>query len=290
MNAPTNYYTRLLGEASASGLSRFRESPLTYLDWTQNPTDNPTPPMREGTAFHMAIHEPERFARTYIEIPVMALRSREDKEEFLMEVFRVTGVPLIFEGENAEDLRSKVVRELKKTGAQVLTSESLATLRGMARSLNMGQHAEPRSIVARGKKEVEFRWKDGDSGLQCKARLDSWDAELGILSDLKRTAAITARGFRREVLTRGYHFQMAFYRRALREAGESPKYCCFTCGCPTGPLYPWALYDLPEEVLDACDEQLSRDLLSLAECVSKNDWPSLNGGKATTLDIRSEYI
>jgi hypothetical protein len=290
MNAPINYYTRVLGEASATGLSKFRVSPLDYQEWTVGDEIDPTECMREGTMFHMAIHEPERFARSYVEIPVMALRSKQDKLDFLGAVFNATDVALEFDGEDAETLRSKVAREVAKTGVQVMTTENLATLRGMARSLNRPQHNEPRGIIARGKKELEFRWKDKVSGLQCKARLDSWDDELGILSDLKRTMGITRSAFRREILNRGYHFQLAFYRRALRETGADPRYCCFTCGSPTGPLHHWAVYDLPEETLDACDTRITEDLVRLAECVNKNDWPSINDGKATTIDIRPEYI
>lgn len=298
MNAPINYYTRVLGEASATGLSKLRTSPLDYYEWTFGDEIDPTECMREGTMFHMAIHEPEKFARSYVEIPVMALRSEADKIAFLKAVASETGaracdpsvVTIDIKKTSADDLRLFAAREVAKAGPQVMTSENLATLRGMAKSLNRPQHNEPRSIIARGKKELELRWKDSISGLQCKARIDSWDEELGILSDLKRTMGITSRAFRREILNRGYHFQLAFYRRALREAGADPKYCCFTCGSPMGPLHHWAVYDLPEETLDACDTQITEDLVRLAECLAKNEWPSLNGGKATTIDIRPEYI
>jgi hypothetical protein len=246
----------------------------------------------------MSQHEPERFAKTYIEIPSMPLRSEDDKLQFLAQSCIATGVRSLdpynidfdLKKTKADELRDFVAREVAKSGSQVLDSESLHTLRSMAKSLNIPQHAEPRSIVARGAKELEIRWTDSISGIECKSRIDSWDESLGILSDLKRTAAITRSAFRREVLNRDYHYQLAFYRRALRSRGEEPKYSCFVCGCPTGPIFPWAIYDLPEEVLDACDAKITCQLIDLAECVNKNNWPSLNGGRAATLDINPDYV
>jgi exodeoxyribonuclease VIII len=245
--------------------------------------------MREGTAFHMALHEPERFAREYVEIPNMPLRSKDNRRDFLNTIFDLTDVSVVDNGYDADGLREHVVREVRKAGSNVLTSESIATLRAMARSLNMECHKFARSLVASGKKEWEIRWKDADSGLECKALLDSYNEDIGALTDLKRTDSITKRSFRYKVIDMGYDYQMSWYRRALRSKGIDPRYCGFVCGCPTRPN-PWAVYDIPVERLDWCDNQHSMYLLSMAECLAKNEWPSINNGEPTTLEIRTEQL
>lgn len=282
----TNYHRRILGEANAGGLKEFREYPLKYYDWATGPDRDKTGPMREGTAFHMALHEPERFARTYITIPNLPLRSKDNRVAFLNEVFAITGVPVIDNGGDADSLRLSVAEQVAATGSQIITRESLATLTAMVDSLNHKAHTIPRGFVIGGKKEVELRWKDPDSGVQCKALIDSWDAGIGALTDLKRTDQIREWDFKREVVQRGYDFQIAWYRRALRAHDEDPRYCGFVCGSPTRP-HPWAVYEVPEERLDYCDEQHGMHLLALAECMATNTWPTINNGEPVTLQIRN---
>lgn len=288
MNAPIAYYTRTLGEASASALFEFRVSPNDYLEWATGKDRIETPSMHEGSAFHCALHEPDVFARRYSEIPNLPLRSAKDREAFLNCIFDVTGVALDDPGGNADSLRLFANRELKLRGSYVLTSESLKTLREMIDSLNKPCHKLARNLAAQGQKELEFRWIDATSGIHCKARIDSWDEQNGVLSDLKRTVAITRRKFKYAVLDHDYHYQEAFYRRALREAGADVKYACFVCGSPEGPVHPWAVYDIPEEAIAECDARISMDLMRLAECIAKNNWPSLNNGEPVTLDIYPE--
>ena len=162
MNAPVTYYANKIGEASATGLSKFRMSPLEYLEWAKGIETEPTGAMREGTAFHMSQHEPERFRKTYITIPCMPLRSEEDKLDFLSACHNETGIKSLdpnniafdLKKKKADDLRDFVCGEVAKIWRQVLESDSLETLRGMAASLNTSQHAIARGIVSRGKKEL----------------------------------------------------------------------------------------------------------------------------------------
>ena len=290
VNAAVNpYYARVLGEASASALKEFRISPLQYLDWCNDGGKDETPAMHEGTAFHMALHEPERFACQYVEIPNMPLRSKSDREAFLNCIHDTTGVAIADPGCKSDDLRLFVNVEVAKTGAYLLTHESLTTLRGMVESLNRPCHKLPRSVAAQGVKELELRWIDPDSGISCKARIDSWEEESGLLSDLKRTDSISMWAFKRAVYQYEYHYQNAFYRRAIRAAGGDVKYSCFVCGCPKPRVYPWAIYDIPVEVLDECDERISMDLLCLAECLATNNWPTVNNGEPVTLPMTTGH-
>lgn len=61
------------------------------------------------------------------------------------------------------------------------------------------------------------------------------------------------------------------------------------CGCPAAPFH-WAVYDLPDDALDACDERISENLVSLAECIAKREFTTINNGKVMTLNIKASHI
>lgn len=282
-----SYHVRVLGEASSSALKEFRQSEIQYLDWITNGGKLTTTPMRLGTAFHMALHEPDKFARKYVTLPDMSLNSKAAKQEFLDRNYDLIGLSRQWDGEGADKLRETTARDLAASGVFVLTEKELHTLRAMIASLNMPCHALARGLVARGEKEKVLRWKDADSGVQCKALIDSWDQPIGVLSDLKRTTAITERACRYQAIDNGYDFQLTFYRRALKEHGLEVKRSYLVCGCPEPP-YLWAVYDIPEERMEWCDERISEDLIRLAECVATNTWQTINRGEPRTLQIRTE--
>lgn len=284
------YHSRVLGVFSNSARKEFVVSPFQYLDWAQNGGTEETQAMHEGTAFHMALHEPEKFAKRYVVLPDMPLTSKERKQEFLDRTLGdLLGVQVTANGEKAEDLRKSVAAQLSASKIFLLTELELATMRAMITSLNLPCHSLARSIVARGVKEREIRWTDAETGVQCKAKIDSWDGPNGVESDLKRTALITRSEFKRSAGNNGYHFQRAFYRRGLRALGEDVKYQCLTCAQPSRPFH-WAVYDIPEDVVEACDAKISEDLVRFAECLSKNEWPTINNGQPVTLAMNAEYI
>lgn len=291
MNAPIDtYHIRELGIVSNTALTKFRESPLAYYDWITGEEQEPTEAMHDGTAFHCALLEPEKFAKRYVTIPDMPLRSKDDKQAFLDATLgEILGIQATANGEKADELRGMVAARLAQSGVHLMAASDLDLMRRMVASLNMPCHRVQRALVARGKKEHVIRWKDRETQLQCKAKIDSWDEATGIESDLKRTVKITERQFRYACLDHDYHFQRAFYRRGLRELGEDPKYQCFVAAYPMRPFY-WASYDLPAEVIEACDAEISSVLRRFAECLSKNEWPTINNGEPRTLDIRAEYI
>lgn len=289
-NSDRSYYAKALGEASNSAMRRFRISPEDYLDYMTGDDKPSTPPMRVGTALHMALHEPERFSSRYMVIPGMPLRSKDNRRDFLNCVHDITGIPVVDNGADADGLRDHVHATLASSGIWILTDKELTDIRGMVASLNKPCNAMARGIVSRGQKELELRWTDPESGIKCKALLDSWDAENRLLSDVKRTESISEREFRNSCYGFGYHHQLAFYRRGLRANGFDVDYSCFTCGSPVGRVYPWAIYDFEPEVLDACDDRMSRDLDALTKCLATNNWPPLNGGEPRTVHMNVEYI
>lgn len=280
-----SYHDKEYGVASSTSMREFRKSGMHYLDWFENDTDQ-TDSTREGSAIHMAFHEPARFAELYRTIPDMALRSHDDKRAFC----EMCGVAADgYEKAKAEELRECVAKSWLARGVRVLPEDSLRTIRRCAESLNLECHERARALVSGGQKEVEFHWVDRETGVKCKALIDSWDPLRGILSDLKRTVNITKGAFFREVKNRELYYQMAFYRRALIEHGESPRAAAWSVVSPERP-YPWAVYEIEIPDLAYVNDVISRDLRRFADCISSGKWPSINNGEPVTVNLNLDYI
>lgn len=290
-----DYYVRKADEATNTGLSRFRESPLAYIDWVNSYDEDETDAQHDGTAFHCAMLEPDKFSKTYVAIPDVALNRKGSKQQLVDLVQNTVGFELkhcvVPDSLPAEELRTTIRSELRAHGVEVVTDEWLATTRCMVQSLNESHHRMQRNLIVRGVKERVIHWVDQESGMKCKARIDSWDDELGIESDMKRTEKITERAFRFACLDREklYLFQRAFYRRGLRALGEQVSWQPFVCAQPSRPFY-WTCYTVPEDVLDACNRRISEDLIKLAECINKNNWTTIHGGEPVELRISAEMI
>lgn len=284
------YYTRILGEASNSGLKEFRISPLSYLEWCNGANKPTTKPMRDGTAFHLALHKPDEFARTYYVLPKTILNSLTRKQVFADSTLgELAGIGyLVSKDEDAETLRDNVSRILGERGIFVIERPELDTMHQMIDSLNKPCHAQARALVLRGSKELELRWADEESGISCKALLDSWDDPIRVESDLKRTTNITVGEMSRDTRNRGYDFQRAWYRRALVANGHEVHAQFLVCGCPEPP-YLWAVYSVPEDRIQRCDEILSENLRELRRCIDTNEWSTINNGAAVELQMRANW-
>ena len=276
------YYDHKIGEANAGGLKAFRDSPLEYIHYIQG-AKKATRAMSEGRVFHLALQEPEEFARTCRVMPEMPLRSKDDKTAFLA-TCGVDGDP----SQKADDLRDHVSQVWALTGVVSVSEQWLATMRAMCDSLNMPQHAEQRTLVVRGKKELELYWADRETGIQCKARVDSWDEETGIVSDLKRTESIGEWEFRRELRNRGYIYQGAWYMRALRESGYDPRTFAFCCASPVAP-HCWASYECDPADLRIADDRHQETLRRLRDCLEANSWQSRNDGETRIISLEGKF-
>jgi len=291
MSESLSYYTRVLGEASNTGLGKFRSSPLEYYEWSLGADKRSTKPMRSGTAFHLALHKPDEFERKYIVLPKMSLNSIAKKQDFadatLGELINLDYS--VSADESADGLRETVARILSERDIFVLEQPDLDTMHRMIESLNKPCHTLAQTIVSRGTKELELRWADQATGIACKALLDSWDGEPGYMveSDLKRTVKITRRAMSYDARDRGYDHQRAWYRRALREHGLEPTLQFLVCGCPEPP-YLWAVYQVPEARICYCYDQHTDELARLRQCLDTNTWNTINYGEAVELNMRNE--
>lgn len=123
------------------------------------------------------------------------------------------------------------------------------------------------------KTEVTCLFRDNVNQLDLKARLDLYNETLGILGDLKTTRNASPEGFAAEIFKNGYHFQAAFYRRALRYFNK-PVTDYILWAVENKPPYCAAAYRLLDEVLDLGDKQVEEYLKKYKECKDSGYWPA----------------
>jgi hypothetical protein len=128
-----------------------------------------------------------------------------------------------------------------------------------------------RMLSGRGESELTLVWRDYETGLLCKARMDFIRRDLLLFVDLKTTTDLSA--FTRVIGRYGYHRQMAHYQTgwAVLNGGElltpwivAAEKCNPYC-VMSAPLDDEAVYE--------GDRQRRRLMELLLSCRESNHWP-----------------
>jgi len=238
--------------ASVSALKDLAHAPALFAWHREHPPEE-TAAMRLGTAFHMAILEPERFETTYQPKP-------------------------------PGDGRTKAVREaclqLEMQGFRLLTQVEFAACRGACESVMKHPQAGGLLRIPEVMREVSLVWdRVTASGIpiQCKARPDIMDPKTGIIIDLKSTTNAAKDAFSRQLHSLHYHWSAAHYILGASECGIKIDAYLFLA-VEKEPPYLCALYQLEQTALDVafCDVERLLDLY--AKCQTKEEWPGLPVG------------
>jgi hypothetical protein len=262
------YHARVKDLASKSGLDIIRRAPskwIAYLNGHQRP---PTDDMVFGTTFHAALLEPDRYASEYVISPefgdLRAVAGRTTKEE------------------GAANKAAKAAWLASHQGVKLVEPEDHANIAGMVASCRAHPLVGP--MLDGSMREATVRWRDPDTGVECKARLDTWKASVGIALDVKTAGDASADGFVRAVENYGYHRQSAMYQAGLAACGAEVRSFRFLVIEKEAP-WDCAVYDLGEESLMVGHRQNARALATMARCLETDIWPGYPTG-TTTLALR----
>jgi hypothetical protein len=117
-----------------------------------------------------------------------------------------------------------------------------------------------RIVASEGDRETTITWRDPETGLDCKGRLDFRQYAPPTVWDLKGTTSVDAAIFGATAARNLYHAQLAFYVMGLRangiEAGAG------LIAVEISPPYDVAVFRLDDDTLWA-GEQLCREMLAL---------------------------
>lgn len=124
-----------------------------------------------------------------------------------------------------------------------------------------------------GQAELSIRWRDVDSDLECKARLD-YVIPGRCVVDLKTTADIEIGKFSALSARLRYHTQLSFYTNgyALVTGDLLP---AFIIAVQSDQPHDVAVYQLPNETLAAGEAEWMTLLDRLRQCRASNTWPGM---------------
>jgi hypothetical protein len=220
-----------------SALKHILTSPLAYRWWLDHERAS-SPSLTRGDAVHVAVLEPDRFAREYVRAEHSGA-TKAGKEE------RVSAA---------------------ESGLTLLT----ATDYDLAVACRDAVRAHPvarRYLGAIAETEVALQWSL--DGRACKGRLDAVGHH-GLLLELKSTRALAR--FAADCAAYHYPLQLAWYHDGLEQSRTRPSEVIMIA-VETAPPHDVACYVVPDSVLELGRAEYERALRILSECEGRDTWP-----------------
>jgi hypothetical protein len=243
-----DYHRRELGVVSNSALKLVNRSPAHYKAWIEGASEErDSPALAFGRVFHCALLEPDVFRARYVAMPKFG------------------------------DLRTKAGKEVRDAwlaehaGADPITFDDMLTITSMVDSVR--RHPLASKMIQDGEAELTLSWRDEETGLSCKSRLDYYVKDLAMIADVKTCEDASWDAFRRDVAKYSYHRQDALYRSAALEL-DLPVQHFVLLAVEKSPPYAVATYTLDGEGIGRGYQAARRDMNVLAECLKTNRWPA----------------
>lgn len=243
----------------ASMLETFRASRRLYHGYYVTgdiPRPGPTAAMILGTLVHVRTLEPERFdsvvAKPY---PDLA----PDGKKWLRR-------------KGSDHARWWEWVEFSRRGKYMVDADTLQQIEGIAAAILGNWHAR-RLLQRDGQPEFSIFWRDNETGLPLKCRVD-WMADIPL--DIKTTRDPAPGPFARDCVKLGYHRKAAHYRAGIDNYKGAPTPMVHLAAGTAAP-YTVATYELDDSDRNRGGRSLGyqqwRDTLTqLAECYQTGDW------------------
>jgi hypothetical protein len=234
---------------SKSALDLLADCPLLYSEWAAGKFTRPTTrPMELGTALHS-----------------MVLGDMPD----------YTVRPAYYADGKRWHASATFCKkwEKERAGELVVSEQENRLLLGAAKSVLDNRRAY-KLLNACQMREVSIFAKDPDTGLTLKGRIDFLGATL--LGDLKTTRYPATDAFSKEIVSRRYHVQAAMYKRILSLLGE-PRSDWYFIMVSLMPPHRVNVRKLRPLAVAQGETILQENLRLLADCLSTNRWPGLDG-------------
>lgn len=254
--AEATYHRPVPGLVSKSALDQINRSPAHYKAWLDGTAEEEASDALEfGRAFHCALLEPDKFHDSYTVEPDFGdCRKTDDTTK--------------------EDAKANKTRRdewrAEHAGKQHLSDNSNTRIRGMVAAIR--KHPLAGKMIMQGKSELTLKWRDPESGLSCKSRLDYYVESQAMIVDAKSTLDARWSKFRRQIVDHRYHVQDALYRSAAVELGLPVQFFVFIA-CEKTPPYGIATYTLDADGIGKGYSAARADIDTMAHCLRANEWP-----------------
>lgn len=223
---------------SSTGIRRLLISPAHY----KVPVE-PTPAMAFGTAFHLAMLQPEEYALKYVVKPEgMSFATKEGKA---------------WKAEHAE--------------SEILSFDDAEKIRGMCEAVRNCCSAG--ELLVDGEPELAGFWNDPVYGFPCKIKIDYLNKALGTLADLKKTTDARPEPFIRKAYSLGYHIQGAFYLYGMSQITKREHHDFYLIAVEDAPPHGVQTYKMSEAVIQEGLIQCQKAIEIYRQCMESGKWP-----------------
>lgn len=255
------YHRKELGVVNCGALSRLAKTPAHYRAWLEEEESGDTPALLFGRALHCAVLEPEIFDRDYI-------IAREHPFNRISDRLRNAKKP----SQGTIDAIAYWDAWEREMGGKIeISHDDAIALRGIQASVRA--HPIASKLFSGGMSEATIVWTDPRTGLLCKARMDYWRGDLGLIADLKSTEDASPKSFSRSVVNYRYHVQDAHYTSGHQALGlDVPKFVFV--GVEKAAPYAVGVYMLDADAEGRGHELRDRDMDTLNDCLRADQWPS----------------
>lgn len=269
---PMDEYLRIPA-MSASGMEAFRRSPAHYRYEREHPKAA-TDAMREGTALHLALLEPEVYAGRYVSLrQCYGVKKDGARCSNQASVYRSTGPD---NEAHYCGVHDPWKGEPMDSGIEVMSADALNRVEAMR--LAVLEHPEAAEFFrGEGRSEVSGIWRDERTGVLCKLRLDREISRAAIHADVKTTRSAAADFFPRDAAKRGYHRKAAWYRRGMAALGK-PAIASVLIAVESAPPHGCQMFLIDEEDLRKAGAPFDAMLARYAECEKTGRWPGYDAG------------
>ncbi|WP_196221211.1 PD-(D/E)XK nuclease-like domain-containing protein [Sansalvadorimonas verongulae] len=266
---------------SSTVLKELRRSPRHAYSRIQQERGKTTQSLTLGRLLHACVLEPERFKKDYA--PPLdpatypdALVSQENYKACCKTLgLPVSGTKAVLK-ERIQEAASDAVfwddlLEQHAKGRELISQADFEICAGVMASVN--QHSKASKVFSDGVAERSLFWDDPATGQACRARLDYYREDLGVVFDLKTTTDARLDAFQRDVFKYGYHISAAMYLEGCRQRGLKATAFAWLA-IEKEPPYAIGLYMASPEMLVAGDNDFRDYLSTFAACKEANFWPS----------------
>lgn len=191
-----------------------------------------------------------------------------------------TGPELVVIG--APDMRTKAAKEQRDAAyardAIPLLPAEFEQVQAMAEALKGHPMAAKVFAPERGPAERSLFWRDAETGVWCRARLDhmptaDYTARWFIVSDYKTTRSAHPEQISKAVYDYGYHIQAAMYLEGVRALGiHADPRMVFVFQEKAAP-YVTTVIELDHVALKIGHSQLRKALALYRQCSESGRWP-----------------
>lgn len=253
---PIELYHGTAGSISKSGLDDVNKSGKHFygrhLD-PQRPPRETKGGQLEGSLAHCAVLEPKEFASRY-----------------------VTGPDV---NRNTKDW--KAFEAAAPTGALAIKPHQFETAWAQAKEVRA--LPEIASALRTGAAESSLYWTDAETGVRCRCRPDWLTAPIGdspgvIVVDLKTFRSAEAGAVQRQIATKRYHVQAAFYSDGVEAVLGRPVLAFVFAFVEAEYPYAANAFMLDDAAIELGRRAYRADLARYRDCLASGVWPGYGQG------------